>query len=102
MVPYNPWLIQIQFSDQSDSKIPSNLRKTVYCTAIEAGDEKEWNFLWEQYLKSNNANEKSNILKALACSREIWILQVKFNIISSCIWTLLKTWSNTNKCYLLI
>jgi aminopeptidase N len=71
---------QINFSDQSDSNIPANLRKTVYCTAIAAGDEKEWNFLWEQYLKSNNANEKSNILKALACSREIWILQVNLTL----------------------
>ncbi len=63
-------------SDEGGSNIPSNLRKAVYCTAIAAGNEKEWNFLWAQYLKSNNANEKSNILKGLACSKEIWILQV--------------------------
>ena len=60
----------------AEVNIASNLRKTVYCTAIAAGSEKEWDFLWQQYLLSNNANEKSNILKALACSEEIWILQV--------------------------
>lgn len=50
--------------------------KTIYCSAISAGGEKEWDFLWNMYLKSNNANEKSNILRALACSKEVWILQV--------------------------
>jgi hypothetical protein len=29
----------------------------------------------QRYLASNNANEKNNILGALACSREVWLLQ---------------------------
>jgi hypothetical protein len=58
------------------SPIPNNLMQTIFCSAIAAGGEKEWDFLWQMYLKSNNANEKSNILKALGCSKEVWILQV--------------------------
>ena len=55
-------------------------RYIVYCTAISKGDELEWDFLWDQYLKTNNANEKSTIIQALACSKQIWILQVSFLI----------------------
>jgi aminopeptidase N len=66
-------------TDGKDTQTPANLRKTVYCTAITYGGEKEWNFLWQQYRKSNNANEKSSILKALSCSRDLWILQVQLN-----------------------
>lgn len=55
--------------------LPNYLRQTIFCTAISLGDEKEWDFLFQYYLKSNNANEKSNILKALACSKDMWVLQ---------------------------
>jgi hypothetical protein len=34
--------------DVGDVKTPANLRKTVYCAAIRAGGEAEWNFLWQQ------------------------------------------------------
>ena len=56
--------------------IDSSLRKTIYCTAVGKGDEKEWNFLWDQMIETNNANERKNIIVALGCSRHIWQLQV--------------------------
>ena len=31
--------------------------------------------MWERFLNSNNANEKVVIMNALACSKEIWILE---------------------------
>jgi len=43
-----------------DNNIDPGLRYIVYCTAISIGDEMEWDFLWEQYEKTNNANEKIN------------------------------------------
>lgn len=64
-------------SDNPDENNPINpaLRKTVYCEAIADGDEKEWAFLFRRFGKSNNANEKTNIMRALACTGEVWILQ---------------------------
>lgn len=50
------------------------LRYTVYCTSIENGSKDEWNFLWKVYLKEQNASERDRILRALACSKEHWIL----------------------------
>lgn len=56
-------------------RIPSDIRRVVYCTAIGSGNERDWQFLWKQYLKSNVASEKSTILVSLGCSRDIWVLQ---------------------------
>ena len=61
---------------EEENEIDPGLRYIVYCTAISKGDEIEWDFLWEQYEKTNNANEKSTIIQSLACSKHIWILQV--------------------------
>lgn len=55
--------------------VPLDLRSVVYCTAIRHGGDKEWHFLWERYSNSNVGSEKSLILSALGCSREIWLLQ---------------------------
>lgn len=55
--------------------MPLDLRSVVYCTAIRHGSDKEWQFLWERYGKSNVGTERSLILSALGCSREIWLLQ---------------------------
>lgn len=54
--------------------IPLDLRSVVYCSAIRSGNEKEWNFLWKRYGKSNVGTERTMILSALGCSREIWLL----------------------------
>ena len=59
-----------------ENQINPGLRKTVYCTAISQGDEREWDFLWERLVKTNNANEKSTILRSLACTKHIWLLKV--------------------------
>ena len=55
--------------------MPLDLRSVVYCTAIRFGGEREWQFLWKRYTKSNVGAERSMILSTLGCSREIWILQ---------------------------
>jgi len=59
----------------SNNPIPAAIRSTVLCSGIAKGDVSHWDFLWQRYLVSNNANEKTNILSALACSREVWLLQ---------------------------
>ena len=68
-----------QFDDWMTSNInpiDSSERYSVYCTAIYFGEENEWNFLWEQMIKTENAEEKDNIIRALGCSSQIWQLQV--------------------------
>ncbi|XP_069952144.1 aminopeptidase N isoform X2 [Cherax quadricarinatus] len=56
------------------SIVSPNLKSIVYCTAIAAGDEEEWNFGWNQYLNSNVGSDKEVILSSLGCSKKIWIL----------------------------
>jgi aminopeptidase N len=55
--------------------ISKELRSVIYCTSIRHGSEKEWEFLWGQYKKSNVASEKNTILSSLGCTREIWLLR---------------------------
>jgi len=59
----------------SSSPIPTSLQSTLLCTGIAAGNLTHWDFLWQRYLNSNNANEKAKIMGALACTKEIWLLQ---------------------------
>lgn len=56
------------------NEINPALRLTTYCTAIEHGKKGDWEFLWRVYEREQNANERDRILKALACSKELWIL----------------------------
>lgn len=55
--------------------VPLDLRSVIYCTAVRYGNDREWKFLWQRYRNSNVATERSLILGALGCSREVWLLQ---------------------------
>lgn len=59
----------------SHTRLYLGIPSTVLCTGIARGDVSQWDFLWQRYLASNNANEKNSILGALACSGEVWLLQ---------------------------
>ena len=50
------------------------MKSTVYCTAMSEGDEEEWEFGWQRYKGSNVATEKADLLNALSCTKEIWLL----------------------------
>ncbi|CAB3384996.1 Hypothetical predicted protein [Cloeon dipterum] len=54
--------------------IPVELRSVVYCKAVESGGEPAWDFVWKRFLGSNVAAEKSKLLSALGCAREMWLL----------------------------
>ena len=62
------------FEESSDCRIDVNLRPQTYCLAIANGGEKEFNFAWERFKKSQVASEKKIILSALACTKEVWLL----------------------------
>ncbi|XP_018306529.1 aminopeptidase N isoform X2 [Mycetomoellerius zeteki] len=57
-----------------NNPISPNLRRVVYCTAIRVGGQSEWEFAWQRYLGTNVGSEKDLLLQALACTREIWLL----------------------------
>uniref|UniRef100_A0A8C5P9I1 Aminopeptidase n=1 Tax=Leptobrachium leishanense TaxID=445787 RepID=A0A8C5P9I1_9ANUR len=63
-----------QWRTSNVNGIHPNLRSTVYCTAISEGGEAEWDFLWDKFATSDNAQESDKLRAGLACSREPWIL----------------------------
>ncbi len=54
--------------------INPGLKTTVYCTAIKYGGLSEWDFAFQRYKTATVAAESARLLRALACSRETWIL----------------------------
>ncbi|XP_075932322.1 aminopeptidase N-like [Anarhichas minor] len=55
--------------------IHPNLRSAVYCSAMAAGDEAEWEFGWSQFKNATVASEASKLMSALACSNNTQLLQ---------------------------
>uniref|UniRef100_UPI00358F8C8C aminopeptidase N n=1 Tax=Myxine glutinosa TaxID=7769 RepID=UPI00358F8C8C len=62
-----------------ENQIKANLRYIVYCNAIAAGGQAEWEFALEMYKNSSFSMEKAKILSALSCSKEPWILSRLLN-----------------------
>ena len=56
------------------SLIPADLKKTIVCTALREGGEKEWDFAFNRYATTNIATEREMILATLSCSSDVWIL----------------------------
>uniref|UniRef100_A0A3Q4HA78 Aminopeptidase n=1 Tax=Neolamprologus brichardi TaxID=32507 RepID=A0A3Q4HA78_NEOBR len=55
-------------------RIHPNLRSVVYCSAIAAGDEAEWEFGWLQFKIASVANEANKLMFALACTNNTELL----------------------------
>ncbi|XP_041650601.1 aminopeptidase N-like isoform X2 [Cheilinus undulatus] len=55
--------------------IHPNLRSAVYCSAMAAGDEEEWEFAWSQFKKATLASEASKLMSALACTNNTKLLE---------------------------
>lgn len=71
---FKDFMSNVASNKPDENPIAPNVRKAVYCTAIANGGEEEWKFLYDVYLKEDNANERNLILKSLACSRVPWLL----------------------------
>lgn len=58
-----------------ENPIPVDLRRTVYCVAIERGTLEHWNFLFARYQNANVASAKATMMVSLTCTSRIWLLQ---------------------------
>uniref|UniRef100_A0A672KZS2 Aminopeptidase n=1 Tax=Sinocyclocheilus grahami TaxID=75366 RepID=A0A672KZS2_SINGR len=67
------WFEQLM-ANPNVNLIKANLRSTVYCSAIAAGGEEEWNFAWEMFENATIASEKDKLRAAMACATEPWLL----------------------------
>jgi aminopeptidase N len=56
-------------------RIPPDLRSVVYCSAVSNGGQEEWNFLYDEFMKSNVASDQVLILSALGCTRDATLLK---------------------------
>ncbi|NXI54285.1 AMPQ Aminopeptidase, partial [Chloroceryle aenea] len=66
---YNKWMDNLEY------KIPFLIRRTVCCYGIAVGSDKEWNFAWEVYNRTDSTKEDKDILlSALSCAKESWLL----------------------------
>nr|XP_032805617.1 aminopeptidase N-like [Petromyzon marinus] len=65
---YHAWMTNSNFI------IHANLKSTVYCAAIAAGGQAEWDFGWKMFKETSLATEADKLRDALACSEETWIL----------------------------
>ncbi len=55
--------------------VPIDVKSVVVSTAIREGGEREWNFAFDRYKKSNVASEKDTLLNALTSTREHDVLK---------------------------
>uniref|UniRef100_A0A4W5R4C2 Aminopeptidase n=1 Tax=Hucho hucho TaxID=62062 RepID=A0A4W5R4C2_9TELE len=61
-------------TNETSNPIQPNLKATIYCQAIAAGGEKEWEFAWGKFQNATLASEKDKLRFALSCTRKIWLL----------------------------
>ncbi|XP_012674836.1 aminopeptidase N-like [Clupea harengus] len=60
--------------EPNNNRIDPNLKSTVYCKAIAAGGEEEWDFGWEMLRNATVASEAARLRSALACTKVPWLL----------------------------
>uniref|UniRef100_A0AAQ5ZPZ8 Aminopeptidase n=1 Tax=Amphiprion ocellaris TaxID=80972 RepID=A0AAQ5ZPZ8_AMPOC len=68
------WFRQWMENPQHNTIHP-NLRSVVYCSAMAAGGEAEWEFGWIQFKEASLASEASKLMSALSCTSDTQLLQ---------------------------
>ena len=61
-------------STTSFFRLDPNLRSLVYGVGVAVGTDDDWNYMWNSYLRSSNANEGGLYLAALSASQNTDIL----------------------------
>merc|ERR1712179_204635 len=77
---FRVWMERLNPDTAAANPVDVNMKQIVYCNAIRYGGEREWDFGWERYQKSNVGSEKSVFLGALACTKEVWLLNRYLNM----------------------
>lgn len=77
---FTNWMGMTDPDAEEKNPIDVNLKSVTYCNAIAEGGEKEWDFAWERYENSNVGSEKANILYALGCTEQVWLLNRYLNM----------------------
>ncbi|XP_062460459.1 aminopeptidase Q isoform X2 [Pezoporus occidentalis] len=61
--------------DDYFAQIPFLIRRPVCCYGVAVGSDKEWNFAWEMYNRTDSTKEDKDILlSAMSCAKESWLL----------------------------
>jgi aminopeptidase N len=77
---FKNWMFMTNPDAEEKNPIDVNLKGLTYCNAIAEGGEKEWDFAWKRYENSNVGSEKANILYALGCTEQVWLLNRYLNM----------------------
>ncbi|KAF4794067.1 hypothetical protein TURU_105301 [Turdus rufiventris] len=64
-----------KWRENPEYKIPFLIRRTVCCYGVAVGSDKEWNFAWKMYNRTDCDEEDEDILLyAMSCAKESWLL----------------------------
>lgn len=58
----------------SPPSVNPDLKSLVYGVGVAQGGEEEWDFVWQQYQQTSNSYEKRLFLRALARTKQPWLL----------------------------
>ncbi|CAL8262569.1 unnamed protein product [Merluccius merluccius] len=61
-------------NNETNNRINPNLRSAIYCQAVAAGGDKEWEFAWKIYKNTTIDQERDQLTHALSCTTKIWLL----------------------------
>lgn len=61
----------------------TDVRKAVYCTSVNNGDDSTWGFFWERYQLADFETEQSTILSALGCTKNSTVLEGYLSLVLS-------------------
>lgn len=71
---YRFWMDVYNQTKPDHPILSPNVKATVYCNGVRNGGTEEWNHAWRHYVETNLASERSMMLDALACTKEVWLL----------------------------
>ncbi|KAK7574169.1 hypothetical protein V9T40_011360 [Parthenolecanium corni] len=73
---FKEWKKGYEDEDAIQRRIPIEIRETVLCYAIQNLSQRDWLFVWDQYVNAKEEKETDIILKALGCSNVKGVLDL--------------------------
>ncbi|XP_072939930.1 aminopeptidase N [Epargyreus clarus] len=69
---YTNWMLTPNPDAYND--IHADIRSTVYCAGVQAGEAREWQFAWRRFLAAGAPSERELLLSVLGCTRSPYLL----------------------------